>query len=257
MAQHIETIDAPDHPYIYELRQSLIQRHAADHVLPDAVHGALFLGGPMRDTVRSYLPAAARAIDRICPWVRTYVGGRPVMPDTDANDYSRQAERSYIIDGAPYSPMGGVAYSSHRAQDCIILLNGSCAPGGFAVTLLHECFHQVYRHLSDEARALLASDIATSRRWDSSYLDSEEERACRAFEAWAVSHVHGVPEPTVATGDAETLFIEVASGRWATGLMKRAHIQVSPHVLRRRGLLVRATTTAVEESLSRILGIAA
>lgn len=258
MIRTITVIDAPDHPTVYELRAGLIVRHdAASFEMPDTAEAALFLGSAMSATTRESLSDIAALVDRICPWVSVLVGGRPIIATGDrTDDYGAEALRRYLVDGQPYSPVGGVAFSTHRAMDCLILLDSGYTPDGLASIARHECMHQVYRRLSDDARTMLAADLRTAHHWHSSYLDGAEETACRAFQNWSVSHVHGMPLPE-PVGIADFLFASVESGEWATSLMRRGHVAVSPHVLRRRGLLVRATMVAAEQGLSKLMGIAA
>lgn len=245
--------DAPHRPFVYELHAGAMAKHPiASLTLPEAVQGSLFLGGPTSLTLLRSLEALAEYQERVTPWVTTYIGGEPVVraaPYTDV--FPAQAYCRYTIDGTDYVPVGGVAYAADPAMDSVTLLAASGGPTT-ARLLAHETFHHVWRYLLQSARGLLMQDLRTAIVWDSSYFDSDEEVACRAFEAWTAAQHHGLPPVLDPTGDAEILFRAVASGDFATGLMKRRHIVVSPAVLKRRSMLLRAAVAGFENRVGEM-----
>lgn len=90
------------------------------------------------------------------------------------------------------------------------------APGPAAEeTLFHELWHQVSKHkLKDHQRRCVYTELKVfGESWDYQYLDDPEERAARAFAAYASARAHGLGLSPASPGTAQEVFEAVYAGR--------------------------------------------
>lgn len=98
-----------------------------------------------------------------------------------------------------------------------IILNYK-APGPSAErTLFHELWHQVSKHkLTDKQRQCVYSQLQIfGEKWNYEYLDKPDERAARAFEAYASARAHGLNLANAHPGTAHSIFEAVYDGKLA------------------------------------------
>lgn len=98
-----------------------------------------------------------------------------------------------------------------------IILNFKAPGPASETTLFHELWHQVSKHrLTDEQRQRVYSELRIfGEKWDYDYLDKPDERAARAFEAYASARAHGLNLANAHPGTAHSIFEAVYDGKLA------------------------------------------
>lgn len=119
--------------------------------------------------------------------------------------------RTLSDDDAPKlrkTTLGFANYSSNS-----IVLTSPFLDSETEMTLFHELWHIVSKHdLTKEQREIVYDELQAGERWHTSYLDKSEERAARAFAAYASARAHGLKLSPARAGTAQEIYEAVYAG---------------------------------------------
>ncbi|WP_342627829.1 hypothetical protein AAC691_17370 [Nguyenibacter vanlangensis] len=81
-------------------------------------------------------------------------------------------------------------------------------------TLFHELWHHAESRLASRAECeIVYREVRRGDDWGSDYLDSDSERAARAFEHYASARAHGLQMAAAKKGSAQAVFQKIYEGR--------------------------------------------
>lgn len=94
-----------------------------------------------------------------------------------------------------------------------IVLTSSVLEPSTETTLFHELWHIISKHnLTEEQREIVYDEVQSGERWHTDYLDKSEERAARAFAAYASARAHGLKLSRARPGTTHAIFEAVFNG---------------------------------------------
>lgn len=115
------------------------------------------------------------------------------------------------LSDAPISKKITAGWADHSNRE--IVLTSSVLEPSTETTLFHELWHIVSKHkLTKEQRDIVYDEVESGERWHTSYLDKSEERAARAFAAYASAKAHGLKFSPARGGTAQEIFEAVYAG---------------------------------------------
>lgn len=133
---------------------------------------------------------------RLVPWARVVVG--PALEVNGSNV------------GEGWRRLGGCCMADGR----LLLLSADSSPSFFLETAMHEALHAAWWRMGKVERGEVEHLLTTGHWMPGAYLDGVEERAARAFAAYATGRYHGLPA-TPHASTAHGFFERLWSGALA------------------------------------------
>lgn len=163
-------------------------------------------GGVVREDAVHLLIEAAALSMRIAPWVTVYAA--PGWTG-DAQAYPAYSDAQGAVgDRVSY---GGLAVKKRHVT---LISIGNRSGWDILGIALHEAWHQAYNYMNDRAVAVADRAMAQGIPLHGDYYDDLEERSARAFSAYGLQRLSGIPAAPPGAGEltALELFEEIYSG---------------------------------------------